>query len=160
MTDLTIEPLALGQRVVAVLETGLRTATYKLATLMALVDHCIEYLPAWRSESWRSTGARSHRSMASASCVSRASPMPVFSAPSNDCETRRQPATSPVPTSLVNVCPRRTARQLMTSRSRSRNSHYIDSSGLPARLPARPSSTTTAGCMTTFPCEPSTRRAG
>lgn len=45
MTDLTIEPLALGQRVVAVLETGLRTATYKLATLMALVDHCIEYLP-------------------------------------------------------------------------------------------------------------------
>ena len=27
------------------LETGLRTATYKLATLMALVDHCVEYLP-------------------------------------------------------------------------------------------------------------------
>ena len=45
MTDLRIDPLALGQRVVAVLETGLRTATYKLATLMALVDHCIEYLP-------------------------------------------------------------------------------------------------------------------
>jgi 5-methylcytosine-specific restriction endonuclease McrA len=45
MTDLTIDPLALGQRVVAVLETGLRTATYKLATLMALVDHCVEYLP-------------------------------------------------------------------------------------------------------------------
>jgi len=28
MTDHTIDPLALGQRVVAVLETGLRTATY------------------------------------------------------------------------------------------------------------------------------------
>src|SRR5665647_696271 len=45
MTDHTIDPLALGQRVVAVLETGLRTATYKLATLMALVDHSVEYLP-------------------------------------------------------------------------------------------------------------------
>lgn len=30
---------------VAILETGLRTATYKLATLMALIDHCIENLP-------------------------------------------------------------------------------------------------------------------
>jgi len=39
------DPLLLGQRVVAILETGLRTATYKLATLMALVDHCIENLP-------------------------------------------------------------------------------------------------------------------
>jgi len=39
------DPLLLGQRVVAVLETGLRTATYKLATLMALVDHCIENMP-------------------------------------------------------------------------------------------------------------------
>lgn len=29
----------------AVLETGLRTATYKLATLMALVDDSVEYLP-------------------------------------------------------------------------------------------------------------------
>lgn len=45
MTDPTIDALALGQRVVTVLETGLRTATYKLATLMALVDHCVEYLP-------------------------------------------------------------------------------------------------------------------
>jgi HNH endonuclease len=35
----------LGRRVVAMLETGLRTATYKLATLMALVEHCIENLP-------------------------------------------------------------------------------------------------------------------
>lgn len=40
------DPLLLGQRVVAILETGLRTATYKLATLMALVDHCIENVPA------------------------------------------------------------------------------------------------------------------
>ncbi|GAA2531816.1 HNH endonuclease [Mycolicibacterium diernhoferi] len=40
-----VDPLLLGQRVVAVLETGLRTATYKLATLMALIDHCIEHLP-------------------------------------------------------------------------------------------------------------------
>lgn len=40
-----VDPLFLGQRVVAILETGLRTATYKLATLMALVEHCIENLP-------------------------------------------------------------------------------------------------------------------
>lgn len=40
-----VDPLALGQRVVAILETGLRTATYKLATLTALIDHCIENLP-------------------------------------------------------------------------------------------------------------------
>ena len=40
------DPLILGQRVVAILETGLRTATYKLATLMALIEHCIETLPA------------------------------------------------------------------------------------------------------------------
>lgn len=45
MTDPTIDALALGQRVVAVLETGLRTATYKLATLMALVDYSVDYLP-------------------------------------------------------------------------------------------------------------------
>lgn len=37
--------LLLGQRVVAIPETGLRTATYKLATLMALIDFCIENLP-------------------------------------------------------------------------------------------------------------------
>jgi len=41
----TPDPLALGQRIVSVLETGLRTATYKLATLVALVDHCVENLP-------------------------------------------------------------------------------------------------------------------
>lgn len=39
------DPALLGQRVVAILETGLRTATYKLATLMALIEHCIENLP-------------------------------------------------------------------------------------------------------------------
>lgn len=39
------DPLLLGQRVLAILETGLRTATYKLATLTALIDHCIENLP-------------------------------------------------------------------------------------------------------------------
>ncbi len=43
----TADALLLGQRVVAILETGLRTATYKLATLMALVDHCIENLPEY-----------------------------------------------------------------------------------------------------------------
>ena len=45
MEDEAVDPLLLGQRVVAILETGLRTATYKLATLMALVEHCIENLP-------------------------------------------------------------------------------------------------------------------
>lgn len=38
------DPLLLGQRVVAILETGVRVATYKLATLMALIDQCIENL--------------------------------------------------------------------------------------------------------------------
>ena len=44
MSD-TSDPLAIGQRLVAVLETGRRTATYKLATLMALIDHSLEHLP-------------------------------------------------------------------------------------------------------------------
>lgn len=39
------DPLLLGQRVLAILETGLRTATYKLATLSAVIDHCVENLP-------------------------------------------------------------------------------------------------------------------
>ena len=38
--DATVRTLDLVSR-----ETGLRTATYKLATLMALVEHCIENLP-------------------------------------------------------------------------------------------------------------------
>ena len=45
MSDVVADPLLLGQRVVAILETGQRDATYKLATLMALIDHCIENLP-------------------------------------------------------------------------------------------------------------------
>jgi 5-methylcytosine-specific restriction endonuclease McrA len=45
MADEAVDPLLLGQRVVAILETGVRVATYKLATLTALVDYCIEHLP-------------------------------------------------------------------------------------------------------------------
>ena len=45
MADGVADPLLLGQRVVAILDTGMRTATYKLATLMALIDQCIENLP-------------------------------------------------------------------------------------------------------------------
>lgn len=40
-----VDPLLLGQRVVAILETGQRDATYKLATLMAMIEHSIENLP-------------------------------------------------------------------------------------------------------------------
>ena len=76
------DPLLLGQRVVAILETGLRTATYKLATLMALIEHCIENLPnnlttrceyhyrRWHIECWKSTGNRFSHSMAT-SCASQ-----------------------------------------------------------------------------------------
>lgn len=46
MGDSSGDPLALGQRIVGILETGARVATYKLATLSALIDHCIENLPA------------------------------------------------------------------------------------------------------------------
>jgi hypothetical protein len=45
------DPLALGQRIVAILETGARVATYKLATLAALLDHCVENLPTDRDAS-------------------------------------------------------------------------------------------------------------
>ena len=45
MTERLVDPLAVGKRVVAILQLGRRTATYKLATLMALMDHCIEHLP-------------------------------------------------------------------------------------------------------------------
>lgn len=45
MADAVADPLLLGLRVVAILETGQRNATYKLATLMALLEHCIENLP-------------------------------------------------------------------------------------------------------------------
>ncbi len=47
------DPVLLGQRVVAILETGRRTATYKLATLMALIEHCIENLPERPSDMLR-----------------------------------------------------------------------------------------------------------
>lgn len=45
MSDARSDPLLLGQQVVAILETGLRTATYKLATLMALIDYAVEHIP-------------------------------------------------------------------------------------------------------------------
>ena len=50
MSGEAVDPLLLGQRVIAILETGLRTATYKLATLMALLEHCVENLPDRPSE--------------------------------------------------------------------------------------------------------------
>lgn len=53
MTSEVLDPLFLGQRVVAILETGQRDATYKLATLMALIDHCIENLPERPEDSLR-----------------------------------------------------------------------------------------------------------
>jgi hypothetical protein len=40
-----IDPLELGQRVVGIMETGRRTATYKLAVLSALIDYCVEHFP-------------------------------------------------------------------------------------------------------------------
>lgn len=46
MGDSTADPLALGQRIVAILESGARVATYKLATLSALMDVAVERLPA------------------------------------------------------------------------------------------------------------------
>ncbi|AZG47166.1 HNH endonuclease [Gordonia insulae] len=39
------DPLTLGQKLVAVLESGRRTATYKLAVLMALLDLAVESVP-------------------------------------------------------------------------------------------------------------------
>jgi 5-methylcytosine-specific restriction endonuclease McrA len=51
MGDTIEDSLALGQRIVAILETGARVATYKLATLAALLDHCVENLPADRNDS-------------------------------------------------------------------------------------------------------------
>ena len=53
MSDVVADPLLLGQRVVAILETGQRDATYKLATLMALIEHCIENLPERPEDSLR-----------------------------------------------------------------------------------------------------------
>ncbi|WP_055476078.1 HNH endonuclease [Gordonia sp. HS-NH1] len=39
------DPLALGQKLVAILESGRRTATYKLAVLVALLDLAVESVP-------------------------------------------------------------------------------------------------------------------
>lgn len=50
MADDPVDPVLLGQRIVGILETGLRTATYKLATLMALIDQAIEHVPARESD--------------------------------------------------------------------------------------------------------------
>ena len=43
--NVVADPLLLGQRVIAILEIEQCDATYKLATLMALIDHCIANLP-------------------------------------------------------------------------------------------------------------------
>jgi hypothetical protein len=40
--SIAIEPLELGKRVMSILERGQKTATYKLATLTALIDYCVE----------------------------------------------------------------------------------------------------------------------
>ena len=39
------DPLALGQQLMSVLEGGRRTATYKLATLLALLNYAVENTP-------------------------------------------------------------------------------------------------------------------
>ena len=41
-----LDPLELGQRLVAVVETGRRVATYKLASPIALLEYSVEHLPA------------------------------------------------------------------------------------------------------------------
>lgn len=46
MTRTPLDPLDVAGRVVQLLETGRRESTYKLATVMALVDICVEYTPA------------------------------------------------------------------------------------------------------------------
>lgn len=53
MGNESADPLLLGQRVVAILETGQRDATYKLATLMALIEHSIENLPEQATDTLR-----------------------------------------------------------------------------------------------------------
>ena len=44
-TTSCIDPLELGKRVMSILHTGRRTATYKLATLSALIEYCEQYAP-------------------------------------------------------------------------------------------------------------------
>jgi hypothetical protein len=45
MDEACLDPLAVGQRIIEILETGKKTSTYKLATLHALIDCCIERVP-------------------------------------------------------------------------------------------------------------------
>lgn len=40
-----IDPVTLGRRVVEILEIGRRVATYKLATLSALIEYCVQHFP-------------------------------------------------------------------------------------------------------------------
>ncbi|ATQ32117.1 HNH endonuclease domain-containing protein [Rhodococcus ruber] len=46
MSPASLDPLDVAGRVVQLLETGRRESTYKLATVMALVDICVENTPA------------------------------------------------------------------------------------------------------------------
>ncbi len=41
-----LDAVDLAARVVQLVETGRRESTYKLATLMALIDICVEHSPA------------------------------------------------------------------------------------------------------------------
>lgn len=45
MTVASSDPLALGQKLIAILDDGIRTATYKLATLIAVLDFAVENVP-------------------------------------------------------------------------------------------------------------------
>ena len=56
------DPLTLGQKLVAVLESGRRTATYKLAVLMALLDLAVESVPDDADAAGAALGARPTRS--------------------------------------------------------------------------------------------------
>jgi hypothetical protein len=42
---LAIDPLALGRRIIDILQSGRTTSTYKLATMHALIDCCMERVP-------------------------------------------------------------------------------------------------------------------
>jgi hypothetical protein len=46
-----VDPLALGWRIIDLLESGKKTSTYKLATLHALIDCCLRRVPDDHSES-------------------------------------------------------------------------------------------------------------
>ena len=63
VNDAAIDPLELGQRLVAVLESGRRVATYKLATLIALLDFGVEHAGMNSALGWRGTGAPEARAV-------------------------------------------------------------------------------------------------